>query len=134
MGGRLFDQAGQLYRLGQDCGETYGRRLLAFEIKSLSPTEYHQIEVPLKIPVSSWNRARYHHLDAQQVQFQVPSYFLQLQACNAGLASPSYVMQLGSALWLAVMDGDSKQKPHGGRTKTLNKHPNAARIVGGRSL
>ena len=67
MGGRIFDHAGQLYRLGQDCGETYGRRLLAFQIQRLSPTEYQQVQVSLNIPLSSWNSARYHHLDTQKV-------------------------------------------------------------------
>jgi hypothetical protein len=76
MGGRIFDHAGQLYRLGQDCGETYGRRLLAFEITTLSPTEYRQIHVPLKVPLASWNSARYHHLDAQKVKGYCPSVFL----------------------------------------------------------
>ena len=67
MGGRVFAHAGQLFRLGQDCGETYGHRLLAFHINKLSTVEFRQLQVPLRLPQTAWNLARHHHLDPQQV-------------------------------------------------------------------
>ncbi|XP_054813956.1 glucosamine inositolphosphorylceramide transferase 1 [Prosopis cineraria] len=83
-GGRPFFYEGNLYRIGQDCGETYGRRVRVFKIEVLTPEEYKEIEVPLGFaePIkgrNAWNGARYHHLDAQQ---------------------------LPSGGWVAVMDGD----------------------------
>ncbi|CAA6657517.1 unnamed protein product [Spirodela intermedia] len=82
--GRPFVYNGSLYRPGQDCGETYGRRVRLFEILSLTVDEYREIEVPLGIEEpkkgrNAWNGARYHQLDAQQ---------------------------LPSGEWIAVMDGD----------------------------
>ena len=67
MAGRLFELAGRLHRLGQDCGKTYGHRLLSFRIDHLSPTEFRQRQVPLHVPQSNWNSARYHHMDVQRV-------------------------------------------------------------------
>ncbi|KAK4279583.1 hypothetical protein QN277_011341 [Acacia crassicarpa] len=83
-GGRPFLYQENLYRIGQDCGETYGRRVRAFKIEVLTPEEYKEIEVPLGFTEPSkgrnaWNGARYHHLDAQP---------------------------LPSGGWVAVMDGD----------------------------
>ena len=83
-GGRPFLYNGSLYRPGQDCGETYGRRIRLFKILVLTVDEYQEIEVPLnfeetKKGKNAWNGARYHQLDAQQ---------------------------LSSGEWIAVMDGD----------------------------
>lgn len=83
-GGRPFVYKGNLYRTGQDCGETYGRRLRLFKVTALTTDKYEEIEVPLGIEESKkgrnvWNGARYHHLDAQL---------------------------LASGKWIAVMDGD----------------------------
>lgn len=83
-GGRPFLYEGNIYRIGQDCGETYGRRLRAFKIEVLTPEEYREVEVPLGFAEptkgrNAWNGARYHHLDAQP---------------------------LPSGGWVAVMDGD----------------------------
>lgn len=82
--GRPFFYKGNLYRTGQDCGETYGRRVRLFKVKMLTTDKYEEIEVPLGIEESKkgrnvWNGARYHHLDVQQ---------------------------LPSGRWIAVMDGD----------------------------
>lgn len=82
--GRPFVYDGSLYRPGQDCGETYGRRVRLFKILALTVDEYREIEVPLGIEEprkgrNAWNGARYHQLDAQQ---------------------------LPSGEWIAVMDGD----------------------------
>lgn len=83
-GGRPFIHDGNLYRVGQDCGETYGRRVRVFKIEVLTPEEYKEIEVPLGFDEpnkgrNAWNGARYHHLDVQQ---------------------------LPSGDWVGVMDGD----------------------------
>ncbi|KAF8397794.1 hypothetical protein HHK36_016717 [Tetracentron sinense] len=83
-GGRPFLYNGNLYRMGQDCGETYGRRVLAFKVETLTKDEYKEVEVPLGIEEpkkgrNAWNGARYHHLDVQK---------------------------LSSGEWIGVMDGD----------------------------
>lgn len=83
-GGRPFIYNGNLYRVGQDCGTTYGRRVRVFKVEVLTKDEYKEIEVPLgmKEPEkgrNAWNGARYHHLDVQQ---------------------------LSSGEWIGVMDGD----------------------------
>ncbi|KAK4754551.1 hypothetical protein SAY87_002655 [Trapa incisa] len=83
-GGRPFVYHGDLYRVGQDCGETYGRRVRVFKVEVLSKDEYKETEVSLGIEEptkgrNAWNGARYHHIDAQQ---------------------------LPSGKWIAVMDGD----------------------------
>ncbi|KAJ6773077.1 GLUCOSAMINE INOSITOLPHOSPHORYLCERAMIDE TRANSFERASE 1 [Salix koriyanagi] len=83
-GGRPFSYDGNLYRVGQDCGETYGRRVRIFKVEVLTRVDYKEVEVPLGFEESNkgpnaWNGARYHHLDVQQ---------------------------LSSGRWIAVMDGD----------------------------
>ncbi|CAL0321238.1 unnamed protein product [Lupinus luteus] len=83
-GGRPFLYEGNLYRVGQDCGDTYGRRVRVFKIESLTSEEYKEVEVPLGFVeptkgLNAWNGARYHHLDVQQ---------------------------LPSGDWIGVMDGD----------------------------
>ncbi|XP_077220207.1 glucosamine inositolphosphorylceramide transferase 1-like isoform X2 [Tasmannia lanceolata] len=82
--GRPFIYNGNLYRMGQDCGQTYGRRVRAFKVEVLTMDEYKEVEVPLGMIEpekgrNAWNGARYHHLDAQQ---------------------------LDSGEWIGVMDGD----------------------------
>ncbi|XP_058109283.1 glucosamine inositolphosphorylceramide transferase 1 [Magnolia sinica] len=71
-GGRPFMYNHNLYRIGQDCGETYGRGVRAFKVEVLTKDEYKEVEVPLgfKEPEkarNAWNGARYHHLDVQQI-------------------------------------------------------------------
>ncbi|TKY51711.1 Glycosyltransferase family protein 64 protein C5 [Spatholobus suberectus] len=83
-GGRPFKYEGNLYRMGQDCGDTYGRRVRVFKIETLTSDEYKEVEVPLGFVEShkgrnAWNGARYHHLDVQH---------------------------LPSGGWVGVMDGD----------------------------
>lgn len=83
-GGRPFFYDGNLYRIGQDCGETYGRRVRIFKVEVLTEDEYKEVEVPLGLREpnkgrNSWNGARQHHLDVQQ---------------------------LSSGEWIGVMDGD----------------------------
>ncbi|VFQ63432.1 unnamed protein product [Cuscuta campestris] len=83
-GGRPFLYNGNIYRVGQDCGSTYGRRVRLFKIEILTTREFKETEVALGIEESlkgrnAWNGARNHHLDVQQV-------------------SPGE--------WIAVLDGD----------------------------
>ncbi|CAM8961052.1 unnamed protein product [Rhodiola kirilowii] len=83
-GGRPFIFNGNLYRVGQDCGETYGKRIRVFKVEVINTNEFVEVEVPLGMEEpnkgrNAWNGARYHHLDAQQ---------------------------LSSGIWIAVMDGD----------------------------
>lgn len=83
-GGRPFVYDGNLYRVGQDCGETYGRRVRIFKVEVLTMDDYKEVEVPLGFEEpnkgrNAWNGARYHHLDVQH---------------------------LSSGKWIAVMDGD----------------------------
>nr|GMC47673.1 glycosyltransferase family protein 64 protein C5-like [Ipomoea batatas] len=83
-GGRPFVYNGNIYRAGQDCGSTYGRRVRLFKIEVLTTHEFKETEVSLGVKESlkgqnAWNGARSHHLDAQQ---------------------------LSTGEWIAVMDGD----------------------------
>ncbi|XP_042472770.1 glucosamine inositolphosphorylceramide transferase 1 [Zingiber officinale] len=82
--GRPFVYNGQLYRPGQDCGGTYGRRVRLFRVETLTEEMYQEVEVPLGVDEprkgrNAWNGARYHHLDVQQLK---------------------------ADHWIAVMDGD----------------------------
>ncbi|CAA0814343.1 Glycosyltransferase family protein 64 protein C5 [Striga hermonthica] len=83
-GGRPFVFNGSLYRVGQDCGQTYGHHIRIFKLLTLTTDKFREAEVPsgLDLPVKGqkkWNTARAHHLD---------------------------VRQLGSGGWVAVLDGD----------------------------
>ncbi|KAG0464930.1 hypothetical protein HPP92_019094 [Vanilla planifolia] len=82
--GRPFLFNNELYRPGQESGETYGLRVKLYKVKVLTPYKYEEAEVPLGLIESkkgrnSWNGARYHHLDVQQIT---------------------------SKEWIAVLDGD----------------------------
>ncbi|KAL8251759.1 hypothetical protein R6Q59_035452 [Mikania micrantha] len=83
-GGRPFFYNGSLYRLGQDDGETYGKRVRVFKIEVLTSYSYKEVEVDLGFEnptkgKNAWNGARSHHLDVQR---------------------------LNSGQWIAVSDGD----------------------------
>ncbi|VFQ83679.1 unnamed protein product [Cuscuta campestris] len=83
-GGRPFLYNGNIYRVGQDCGDTYGRRVRVFRIQNLTTNEYAEAEVPFGIGESikgmnAWNGARSHHFDVQR---------------------------LNSGEWIGVLDGD----------------------------
>ncbi|KAL4568886.1 hypothetical protein LXL04_024503 [Taraxacum kok-saghyz] len=92
-GGRPFVYKNNVYRLGQDDGETYGKRVRVFKIEVLTPYNYREVEVEFGLPKptkerNAWNGARSHHLDTQQ---------------------------LPSGKWIAVSDGDrtaSGDLPH----------------------
>uniref|UniRef100_I1PXH2 Glucosamine inositolphosphorylceramide transferase 1 n=2 Tax=Oryza glaberrima TaxID=4538 RepID=I1PXH2_ORYGL len=92
-GGRLFIFEGSLYRPGQDCSGTYGRKVKLYKIEKLTKEEYKEVPVNLGIEEAkkgrnAWNGMRYHHIDAQQ---------------------------LASGGWVAVMDGD--RVPSGDSTR-----------------
>ncbi|KAI0496418.1 hypothetical protein KFK09_022734 [Dendrobium nobile] len=94
-GGRLFIYEGSLYRPGQDCSGTYGRRLQVYKVEKLTKDEYKEVPVSLAIGETkkgrnSWNGVRHHHLDPQL---------------------------LPSGHWVAVMDGD--RVPSGDSIRTL---------------
>ncbi|KVI06861.1 EXTL2, alpha-1,4-N-acetylhexosaminyltransferase [Cynara cardunculus var. scolymus] len=83
-GGRPFVYNGNVYRLGQDDGETYGKRVRVFKIEVLTPYKFRETEVDLGFEKptkgrNAWNGARSHHLDVQQLR---------------------------SGQWIAVSDGD----------------------------
>lgn len=83
-GGRPFQYNGHLYRIGQDCGETYGKRIRIFRVDVLTPDDFREVEVSSGIQESlkgknAWNGSRSHHLDVQQ---------------------------LSSGEWVAVLDAD----------------------------
>lgn len=69
-GGRVVTFDGRLIRYAQDCTPYYGRRLRAFEITSLSPSDYQERECsesPVLSPGNGWNSAGMHHADAQEL-------------------------------------------------------------------
>ncbi|AED90753.1 Glucosamine inositolphosphorylceramide transferase 1 [Arabidopsis thaliana] len=71
-GGRAFLYDGSLYRVGQDCGENYGKRIRVSKIEVLSKEEYREVEVPFSLEASrkgknSWNGVRQHHFDVKQL-------------------------------------------------------------------
>ncbi|KAJ3694999.1 hypothetical protein LUZ60_000376 [Juncus effusus] len=86
--GRLFIYQGNLYRPGQDCKITYGKKVKLFRVEKLTFDEYEEVEVELgfgknpKKGRNEWNGNRFHHFDAQQ---------------------------LASGDWIAVLDGDRVQ-------------------------
>ncbi|TVU45652.1 hypothetical protein EJB05_05143, partial [Eragrostis curvula] len=84
-GGRPFIYNGNLYRIGKDNGGGSGHGIQVFKVEVLSINEYMEVEVPFVLdkPLkgrNSWNGARSHHLDVQQL--------------------PS------GGIWIGVMDGD----------------------------
>jgi len=68
-GGRFFAyDGGRIIRLAQKCDEYYGEAVKAFEIDLLTPTEYHDFEIP-ESPVlapsgGGWNGGGMHQCDA----------------------------------------------------------------------
>jgi hypothetical protein len=84
-GGRPFVYNGNLYRVGKENGGRSGQGVKIFKVEVLTTTEYIEVEVPFVLDKTlkgrnSWNGARSHHLDLQQL--------------------PS------GQIWIGVMDGD----------------------------
>jgi hypothetical protein len=68
--GRVVNLDGRPVRFAQDCYPFYGSRTLAFEILTLSETEYRERPVPTPVLVgtgSGWNGSAMHHVDAHQL-------------------------------------------------------------------
>ena len=74
--GRIFVQDGRLVRFAQGCGRRYGKEVNAFEVTTISRTDYRERRLsqnpilkdagPLALG-SRWNRHGMHYLDAHQV-------------------------------------------------------------------
>jgi hypothetical protein len=67
--GRPFVIDGSLYRLGQDCYQTYGYQVHAFQITDISTKTYSErmIDTPVvKASSNGWNAEAMHHVDAHQ--------------------------------------------------------------------
>lgn len=67
-GGRVINDGGTLYRVGQDDDPSYGNQIRLFQITDLTRTSYLEVEVA-QTPVLGasgfgWNRDGMHHLDA----------------------------------------------------------------------
>jgi hypothetical protein len=69
-GGRVIDYDGRFFRITQDDYPTYGNQVRAFEIVTLTRTDYAEVEVPESPLVTAsgfgWNASGMHHLDAWQ--------------------------------------------------------------------
>jgi hypothetical protein len=67
-GGRVLVLKGRVVRFAQDCHPSYGRRVRAFEILRLTPTEYRERELsesPILRPSGrGWNASGMHTIDA----------------------------------------------------------------------
>lgn len=66
--GRVVTSNGKLIRYAQDCFPTYGTRVRAFSIDSLTEDEYAEHELPespiIGPGVEAWNQGGMHHIDA----------------------------------------------------------------------
>jgi hypothetical protein len=71
MAGRIVVQDGVPIRFAQDTADEYGLLVRAFEIRTLSPTEYSEDlveDAPVVGPGGEpWNAGRMHHIDAQRI-------------------------------------------------------------------
>ncbi|GAB4815338.1 hypothetical protein N2152v2_002384 [Parachlorella kessleri] len=108
-GGRPLVYEGKLYRFGQDCGETYGHKLVAYEVTKLTPTEFKQEPARLALagPASSigdedklrWNSARQHHIDVQQLPSGEWVAAVDGDRVPSGAISRELLRCAGRALW-----------------------------------
>jgi hypothetical protein len=68
--GRILEFDNKLFRFAQDCVPQYGSCVRTFEILTLTPTNYTEVEIGhgpvLKATGNGWNAAGMHHIDAQQ--------------------------------------------------------------------
>jgi hypothetical protein len=76
-GGRIILWEDRIIRYSQDCLPTYGKALNAFEIKSLTKTDYEEVPCALnpilKNSNRGWNRHGMHHLDPVEIS---PGYWI----------------------------------------------------------
>lgn len=70
--GRVVIDGTRVIRFAQDCVETYGRAVRAFEVTRLTPTEYQERPLGTKPMLSGsgrgWNRMGMHHVDAHRLE------------------------------------------------------------------
>ncbi len=69
--GRIIAAGGRMLRLAQDCTESYGLRVNAYEVTTLTPTEYAE-RLAQSAPILSgtgrgWNARGMHHVDAHEL-------------------------------------------------------------------
>jgi hypothetical protein len=85
-GGRVLVLDGRIIRYAQDCTETYGGQLRAFEVTELTPNNYQEKAISpepiLKASGDDWNKDGMHHIDPHQ---------------------------LSDGRWIACVDGNRKQ-------------------------
>lgn len=105
-GGRPFVYKGKLYRIGQDCGDTYGHKIRVFKVDVLTTDEFKEVEVYLGVEklgkgINTWNGARSHHLDLQQLPSGKWIAFMDGDRVVSG--DPSHRFVLGSSSVIAVL-------------------------------
>jgi hypothetical protein len=70
--GRILQTDGRLIRFAQDCAPIYGNQVHAFEITSLSDTEYEERPATdgpiLKASGTGWNARGMHQIDVQEIR------------------------------------------------------------------
>ena len=68
---RVIQYDGRLFRFAQDCAAAYGRKVRAFQITTLTPTEYSESSAgpgPFHGDrKASWNADGMHHIDAHRL-------------------------------------------------------------------
>lgn len=68
-GGRIIEDHGRIFRVGQDTHPSYGLAVGLFEISELTPTRYRESALPrnpvLTASGKGWNADGMHHLDLQ---------------------------------------------------------------------
>jgi hypothetical protein len=69
-GGRVLIHDERVYRFAQDCYESYGQQIRAFEITTLTPRAYAEREVTTEPIITAsgtgWNGTGMHHIDPHQ--------------------------------------------------------------------
>jgi hypothetical protein len=70
-GGRVLDIEGRTIRIAQDCDPDYGNAIRAFEVTTLTTTDYKEHEITdvssLKASGHGWNKTGMHNFDAHQI-------------------------------------------------------------------
>jgi hypothetical protein len=73
LGGRMIVWEGKILRFAQDDVPDYGQRVFAFEVTTLTETDYAEREIgpsPALAPTGTgWNGERMHHLSAAEMSF-----------------------------------------------------------------
>jgi hypothetical protein len=69
--GRVLTMGGRVTRFTQDCYPHYGRQVRAFEITTLTPDSYREVELDqspiLTASGKGWNRSGMHHIDPHRL-------------------------------------------------------------------